>query len=173
MFVLTLPPGWSSLEMKMLINVCLITVFFYTSLYTILLISPLGSGKFRVSELQTLEQVIWILISISCNSHRHYIFFFPVASYSGACFHIGAQGWLSVSWSFTGGRTPWTGDQLVARPLPKHRKTWTHIKHSCPAWDSNPQSRPPSDRGLFMPQTARLPRPAGTLCIINNHIKTR
>jgi hypothetical protein len=24
---------------------------------------------------------------------------------------------------YTGGRTPWTGDQLVARPLPKHTKT--------------------------------------------------
>jgi hypothetical protein len=32
------------------------------------------------------------------------------------------------SWTF--GRTPWTGDQLVARPLPvhKHRKTHMH-KH--------------------------------------------
>jgi hypothetical protein len=32
------------------------------------------------------------------------------------------------SWTF--GRTPWTGDQLVARPLPvrKHRKTHIH-KH--------------------------------------------
>jgi hypothetical protein len=52
----------------------------------------------------------------------------------------------SVSWSFTGGRTPWTGDQLVPRPLPKHRKTRTHIKHPCPRRDSNPKSRPPSDR---------------------------
>jgi hypothetical protein len=39
---------------------------------------------------------------------------------------------LSVSLPFTRsltfGRTPWTGDQLVARPLPahKHRKTHTH-----------------------------------------------
>jgi hypothetical protein len=32
---------------------------------------------------------------------------------------------LSVSWSFTDGRTPWTCDQLVARPLPKHRTTQT------------------------------------------------
>jgi hypothetical protein len=42
---------------------------------------------------------------------------------------------FSVSWSFTDGRTPWTGDQLVARPLPKHRTTQTqknahiHIKY--------------------------------------------
>jgi hypothetical protein len=30
---------------------------------------------------------------------------------------------------FTGGRTPWTSDQLVARPLPKHRTTQTQDKH--------------------------------------------
>jgi hypothetical protein len=43
----------------------------------------------------------------------------------------------------------------------KHRKTHIHtIKHPCPRRDSIPQSRPPSDRRLFMPQTARLPRPA-------------
>jgi hypothetical protein len=27
------------------------------------------------------------------------------------------------------GRTPWTSDQLVARPLPKHRTTQTQNKH--------------------------------------------
>jgi hypothetical protein len=29
---------------------------------------------------------------------------------------------------FTDGRTPWTSDQLVAMPLPKHRTTQTHNK---------------------------------------------
>jgi hypothetical protein len=29
---------------------------------------------------------------------------------------------------FADGRTPWMGDQLVARPLPKHRKTQTQNK---------------------------------------------
>jgi hypothetical protein len=29
------------------------------------------------------------------------------------------------SWTF--GRTPWTGDQLVARPLPVHKHRKTHI----------------------------------------------
>jgi hypothetical protein len=32
---------------------------------------------------------------------------------------------FSVSLSFTDGRTLWTGDQLVARPLPKYRTTQT------------------------------------------------
>jgi hypothetical protein len=30
---------------------------------------------------------------------------------------------------FTIGRTPWTSDQLVARPLPKHRTAQTQNKH--------------------------------------------
>jgi hypothetical protein len=30
---------------------------------------------------------------------------------------------------FTDGRTPWTSDQLVARPLPKHRTAQTQKKH--------------------------------------------
>jgi hypothetical protein len=30
---------------------------------------------------------------------------------------------------FTIGRTPWTRDQLVVRPLPKHRTTQTQNKH--------------------------------------------
>jgi hypothetical protein len=37
---------------------------------------------------------------------------------------------LQFTRSQTVGRTPWTGDQLVARPLPvrKHRKTHTHTQ---------------------------------------------
>jgi hypothetical protein len=31
---------------------------------------------------------------------------------------------------FTDGGTPWTSDQLVARPLPKHRTTQTQNKHT-------------------------------------------
>jgi hypothetical protein len=41
----------------------------------------------------------------------------------------------------------------------KYRKTRTYIIYRCPRRDSNPQSRPPSDRRWFMPQTSRLPRP--------------
>jgi hypothetical protein len=53
----------------------------------------------------------------------------------------------SVTRSRTVGRTPWTGDQLVARPLHihKHRKRThnTNTKHPCLEWDSNPRSRRP------------------------------
>jgi hypothetical protein len=31
---------------------------------------------------------------------------------------------------YTVGRTPWTGDQSVARPLPTHRETQTESKHT-------------------------------------------
>jgi hypothetical protein len=41
----------------------------------------------------------------------------------------------SVSWSFTSVRTPWTSDQLVARPLPKHRATQTQ-KNADTQWTS-------------------------------------
>jgi hypothetical protein len=51
---------------------------------------------------------------------------------------------------FTDGRTPWTGDQFVAKPLPKHRTTHTHTKHPCLVWDSNPRSRLQSERRQFM-----------------------
>jgi hypothetical protein len=30
---------------------------------------------------------------------------------------------------FTDGKTPWASDQLVAKPLPKHRTTQTQNKH--------------------------------------------
>jgi hypothetical protein len=46
---------------------------------------------------------------------------------------------------YTVGRTPWTGDQPVARPLPTHRTTQTQIKsthrYPCLEWDWNPRSQ--------------------------------
>jgi hypothetical protein len=35
---------------------------------------------------------------------------------------------LQISRSWTFGRTPWAGDQLVARPLPVHKHRKTHIQ---------------------------------------------
>jgi hypothetical protein len=40
---------------------------------------------------------------------------------------------------FTDGRTPWTGDQPAARPLPTHRLNAHTDSHSF-EWDSNPRS---------------------------------
>jgi hypothetical protein len=49
---------------------------------------------------------------------------------------------LSFLILYTVGRTPWTGDQPVARPLPTYRTTETQNKrahkHPCLEWDSNP-----------------------------------
>jgi hypothetical protein len=46
---------------------------------------------------------------------------------------------------YTVGRTPWTSDQPVARPLPTHGTTQTQTKrphrHPCLEWDSNPRSQ--------------------------------
>jgi hypothetical protein len=53
-----------------------------------------------------------------------------------------------VTRSRTVGKTPWTGDQLVARPLPlqKHRKAHkhTHTEYACPEWNSNPRVQAPA-----------------------------
>jgi hypothetical protein len=44
---------------------------------------------------------------------------------------------------YTVGRTPWTGDQPVTRPLPTHTTTQTQFKrthrHTCLEWDLNPR----------------------------------
>jgi hypothetical protein len=50
------------------------------------------------------------------------------------------------------GRTPWTGDQPVARPLPTHRTTKNRInahRHPCLEWDSNPPSQRSSGQRQF------------------------
>jgi hypothetical protein len=56
---------------------------------------------------------------------------------------------------YTDGRTPWTSDQPVARPLPTLRATQTQNKrthrHPCLDWDSNPRSQLFSERRHFMP----------------------
>jgi hypothetical protein len=61
----------------------------------------------------------------------------------------------SVTTSRTVGRTPWTADQLVARPHvyanTEKRKHNTNTKHPYPKWDSKPRSRRPSGQRQFMP----------------------
>jgi hypothetical protein len=50
--------------------------------------------------------------------------------------------------------TLWTGDQPIARPLPKQRSTQTQNKahrHLCLQWASNPRSQCSSERRRFMP----------------------
>jgi hypothetical protein len=49
---------------------------------------------------------------------------------------------------YTVGRTPWTGDQPVAKPLSTHRTSHRINGHSHPRleWDSNPRSQHSSER---------------------------
>jgi hypothetical protein len=57
---------------------------------------------------------------------------------------------FSVSWSFKDGRTPWTGDQLVARPLPRHGTTQTqknaHTHQTSMSWVGFERTIPASER---------------------------
>jgi hypothetical protein len=59
---------------------------------------------------------------------------------------------------YTDGRTPWTGDKPVARPLSTHRTIQTQNKrihgHPCPEYDSNPRSQRSSKQRMFMPDHA-------------------
>jgi hypothetical protein len=54
-------------------------------------------------------------------------------------------------WTF--GRTPWTGDQPDARPLPTQDNTTQKNadKHPYPEWDSNPRSQCSSGRRQYVP----------------------
>jgi hypothetical protein len=55
---------------------------------------------------------------------------------------------------YTVSRTPCTGDQPVARPLPTHRTAQHRInahRHPCLEWDSKPRSQCSNGRRRFMP----------------------
>jgi hypothetical protein len=52
---------------------------------------------------------------------------------------------------YTGGRTPWTSDQLFARSLPIQTQNQRIHRHPCLEWDSDPRSQCPSERRKFMP----------------------
>jgi hypothetical protein len=54
---------------------------------------------------------------VTCNSFIHQWLYSPL---------LGPGEFLSFVILFTVCRTPWTGDQLVARPLPTHRTAQTH-----------------------------------------------
>jgi hypothetical protein len=70
----------------------------------------------------------------------------------------------SVFILYTDGRTPWTSDKPIARPLPTHRTTQTQNKrihrHPYLEWDSNSRSQRLSKRRA-------LDRAATVICSIN------
>jgi hypothetical protein len=70
--------------------------------------------------------------------------------YRAPCFSFS-----SVIIFYTDGKTPWTINKPVARPLPIHRTTQTQnkriLKHSFLEWDSNPRSQRPSAACILYP----------------------
>jgi hypothetical protein len=74
---------------------------------------------------------------------------------------------FSVSWSFTDCRTPWTGDQLVARPLPKHRTTQTqkkaHTHQTSMHWVGFEATTPASERAKIVHASDRSATVTGHL----------
>jgi len=58
---------------------------------------------------------------------------------------------MNLFWTFGG--TPWTGDRLVARPLPIQDSTTQKNAdtHPCVEWDSNPRSPYSSSRRQYFP----------------------
>jgi hypothetical protein len=98
--------------------------------------SWLGYGSFPTSALLCISFCTYCnyVFDISVDENYHILFrkrYFFSSSFPilGSLFPLLENSAVSsVSWSETVGRTPWTGDQFVARPLPlhKHRKTHTH-----------------------------------------------
>jgi hypothetical protein len=67
---------------------------------------------------------------------------------------------------YTVSRSPWTGDQPVARPLPapgQHKHRMNAHRHPCLKWNSNTRSQCLSGRRQFMPKTAR-PLSSAVIC---------
>jgi hypothetical protein len=81
----------------------------------------------------------------------NFLFFFN-GSYSPS--RAPALFFSSVIIFYTEGRTPWTSDKPVARPLPIHRTIQTNKRihrHPRLEGDSNPRSQCSSERRQFMP----------------------
>jgi hypothetical protein len=76
---------------------------------------------------------------------------------------------LSVSLRFS--RTPWAGDQLVARPLPvhKHRKMHTHIHYTSMPWVGFEPTIPASELAKTVHASERSATVTGCLLHINLH----
>jgi hypothetical protein len=101
-----------------------------------------------------------VLLWIQYNFHFHQYLFFPplaVQPNSGLCRPHETFRFTSVTKSRTVGRTPSTGDQLVARPLTvhKHRKTHTtqtlNIHALCGIQTHGPGVRASEDNSCLRP----------------------
>jgi hypothetical protein len=72
--------------------------------------------------------VITLLLSLQATGMlEHTAMYFSL--FTGSTAPLGPGLCFQFHDHFTDGRTPWTSDHLVARPLPKHRTTQTQNKH--------------------------------------------
>jgi hypothetical protein len=82
---------------------------------------------------------------MQCNISTFDLRYFYLSIYLWVYSPLLDLGCFSVSRSsYTVGRTPWTGDQPVSRPLPAHRAALTQNKlhrYPCHEWGSNPRSQ--------------------------------
>jgi hypothetical protein len=102
------------------------------------------------------SQLVWqfTMLSTSNEHNENKIlcarYFFPLSPSLELAPTLKHRADLSVSWSFTDGRTPWMGDQLVARPLSKHRKRQTqknaHTHQTSMPWMGSEPTIPASER---------------------------
>jgi hypothetical protein len=108
------------------------------------------SSDFIVSSLHPIPTTAATLIFLSMRLFCQDLIYFPFLSYSPIYGRF-----FSFLIFYAVGRTPWTGDEPVARPLPTHRTTQTQNKrthrHPCLDWDSNSRSQRSSERRKFMP----------------------
>jgi hypothetical protein len=89
------------------------------------------SINFRVGSVSLIKEVTDSLSGNLPVSSSVFFFHLAVQPNSGLGRLHETLYFTTVTRSRTVGRTPWTGDQLVARPLPvhKHRKMHTQHKH--------------------------------------------
>jgi hypothetical protein len=75
---------------------------------------------------------ISLVISVSVKRCRRYVtdYFVIFTFLYSSTVLVKLGGFLSFLILYTDGRTPWTGDQPIARPLPTHRTTQTQNKRT-------------------------------------------
>jgi hypothetical protein len=130
----------------------IVASYFPRITHNIILQSPLWPCKWLPagSPFKMFMDFLPPLIWAACPVHLTLLHLLGLST--GLCWTLAA---FSFSWSFyTVGRTPWTGDQPVARPLlytEQHRINAHRHRHPCLKWDSNPWSQCLSGRRQFMP----------------------
>jgi hypothetical protein len=87
-----------------------------------------------------------VLLALTTLKHYYYYYYYYYGS-TAVCWPWTLFQFLNI---YTVGRTPWTGDQPVAKPLPTHTEQHKHRinahRHPCLEWDSNIWSKNSRER---------------------------